>query len=151
MVDRISPIDNLPADGAPLSAAIFRQYIRNGAEVALARIASDRAEYRQSICDLSLHILGYSLLARAGWPLGRQIILSVAPQMEQFGYREEWIHCLELCVAWARSEGDTAAQAQIFRILGQLNRLIDRYPVARTWLEQCVANAEVGSVLSALA
>ncbi len=139
MVDRISRIDNFPPEGAALSAAIFRQYIRNGAEAVLARIASDRAEQRQSVCDLSLHILGYCLLARAEWPLGRQIILSVAPQMEQFGYREEWIHCLELCVAWARSEEDTAAQAQIFRILGQLNRLLDRYEAAEKWLLQSVA------------
>ncbi|MBI3959534.1 MAG: tetratricopeptide repeat protein [Chloroflexi bacterium] len=71
--------------------------------------------------------------------MSRQIITVVAPRMEQLGYREEWIHCLESCVVWARAGEDTAAEAQILRTLGRLHRLMDRYAVAESWLEQSVA------------
>jgi len=154
MVDRIASVDNPSAEGAQPSGPLLRQLIRNGAAAVLARIDSDRVEEIQSVCDLALHILGYCLLARDEWDLSRQIITAIAPQMEQFGYREEWIHRLELCAAWGQAEGDRAAEAQIYRILGQLNRLIDRDSVARTWLEQAVAAFRLwgtpGDVASAL-
>lgn len=138
MAERTPSLDNSPAQSAQASGALFRQYIRNGAGVVLARIGSDRVEELRSVCDLSLHILGYALLGREGWPLTRQVITAVAPKMEQFGYREEWSQRLEACLAWALSEGDTEAEARICRILGQLNRLLDRDSAARTWLEQSV-------------
>ncbi len=138
MAERTPSLDNSPAQSAQASGALFRHYIRNGAGVVLARIGSDRVEDLRSVCDLSLHILGYALLGREGWPLTRQVITAVAPKMEQFGYREEWSQRLEACLAWAMSEGDTEAEARICRILGQLNRQLDRDSVARTWLEQSV-------------
>lgn len=157
MAERTPTIDRPPADSEQSTGAMFRQYIRNGAGVVLARINADRVEDIQSVCDLSLHILGYSLLGREGWPLSRQIITAVAPRMEQFGYREEWIRCLESCFTWAQSEEDTESEAQIGRILGQLNRLMDRDSAARAWLEQSVAafrlcekGAEVAAALNQL-
>lgn len=139
MAERTPPIDGSSPGDEPSTGATFRQYIRNGAGVVLARINAGRVEDIQSVCDLSLHILGYCLLGREGWPLSRQMITAVAPKMEQFGYREEWIQRLESCCAWAQPEEDREAEAQICRILGQLHRLMDRYSVARTWLEQSVA------------
>lgn len=139
MAERTPAIDGSSPGGEQPTGATFRQFIRNGAGVVLARINADRVEDIQSVCDLSLHILGYSLLGREGWPLSRQMITAVAPKMEQFGYREEWIRSLESCFAWAQSEEDTEAEAQIGRILGQLNRLMDRDSAARAWLEQSVA------------
>lgn len=158
MVDRIASIDNSSTGGKPLSGALFRQFIQNGAGVVLARAESDRVDQLQSVCDLALHILGYCLLGREGWPLARQIIAAVAPRMEQFGYREEWIGRLESCGAWAQSEEDTVAEARICHILGQLNRLLDRDSAARTWLERSVAafrlcgnRAELAGALNQLA
>ena len=139
MAERTPPIDGSSPGDEQSTGATFRQYIRNGAGVVLARINADRVEDIQSVCDLSLHILGYSLLGREGWPLSRQIITAVAPKMEQFGYWEEWIRRLESCCTWAQSEDDTEAEAQICRILGQLHRLMDRDSAARRWLEQSVA------------
>ena len=158
MADRTPPIDGSSPGDEQSTGATFRQFIRNGAGVVLARINSDRVEELRPVCDLSLHILGYALLGREGWPLSRQMITAVAPKMEQFGYREEWSQRLESCVAWAQSEEDREAEAQICLILGQLHRLMDRYSAAHIWLEQAVAAfrlcgnpADVAAALNQLA
>lgn len=139
MVERVFSIERIPVRVGQPSGATFRRYIRNGAGVVLARLDSDRVEHLQSVCELSLQIIHYSLLAKEGWPLCRQIILAVAPRMEQLGYRAEWIHLLEASVSWARAEQDTVAEAEMCRILGQMKRLLDSYALAESWLEDSVA------------
>lgn len=157
MADRTPVLDNPSAGNPEASGALLRQYIRNGAATVLARIGSGQTENVQTVCDLSLHILGYCLLGREGWPLSRQIITAVAPHMERFGYREDWAYRLEESLAWAKSEGDTESEARICRILGRLNRLMENYPTARGWLEQaieafraCGNTRETGATLNQL-
>lgn len=137
MAERLSSIEDA-SSGKALGAAL-RQFIRNGANVVLARLESARAEELPSICESALQILHYCALAREGWPQCRQIIPGVAPGMEQFGDRDTWLFTLESCIGWAQDEEDTETEAEICRILGQADRVRDRYPEAEGWLERSVA------------
>lgn len=139
MVDRIASIGTPVAGGPALPGVILRQLIRNGATVVLDRLNSDQEMYFQSVCDTSLQVIHYCLMAEEGWSQCRQIIPQVAPRMEQFGYREDWLYLLEACLDWAQREEDTATEAEICRILGHMQRLVDRYAEAERWLQQSVA------------
>lgn len=120
------------------SGALLRQYIRNGAKVILARLTAPDVEHSASLCDSALQMVRYCVLAHEGWSECRQIIPAVAPGMERFGEREEWIVTLESITDWAREEEDTESQAQIHLLLGQTNRRMDRYPAAEGWLQKSV-------------
>lgn len=139
MVGRLDPLSETSPGSPQPKGEILRQYIRNGAGIVLARLHSDRADYFHPVCDLALQLIHYSLFAQEGWPLCRQMILGIAPRMEQLGYRSEWIHLLEEAVVWAGAEQDTGAEAEICRRLGQMYRLLDRYETAERWLLQAVA------------
>lgn len=122
-----------------MPGAILRQLIRNGATVVLQRLNSDQEAYYQSVCDASLQVLHYCLMAEENWGQARQIITQVAPRMEQFGYRDDWLYLLEAALDWAQREEDIAGEAAICRILGQMQRLVDSYAEAEKWLRQSVA------------
>ncbi|MCQ3976645.1 MAG: hypothetical protein DPW09_24700 [Anaerolineae bacterium] len=90
----------------------------------------------------ALHTLTYALKLPEGWPQTRELLLSLAPKMEQAGYRDEWIPYLEQGIRQGQQAGDMEAQAELHFHLGQLYQLRSKYEEARHHLEQSIKEFE---------
>jgi len=80
------------------------------------------------------HLLSYVLNVDAAWPLVRDLLLALAPQMEQTGQREDWLRYLERGVARSRELDDVPGEAGLCLYLGNLYWLISDFPTAAEWL-----------------
>lgn len=78
----------------------------------------------------ALHTLQYALNVTTAWPVARELLLEVAPKIEQAGYRDEWLPYLEKGIARSASEGDTRAQAELHLQLGLIYLLGAHYDQA---------------------
>ena len=65
------------------------------------------------------------------WPLGRDLLLAIAPKMERAGHRREWLPYLERGLAQSRARRDVRAEADICLELGVLHRLLNERDKAR--------------------
>lgn len=92
--------------------------------------------------DQALHTLTYALKLPEGWHQTRDLLLRLAPKMEQAGYRDEWIPYLEQGIRQGQQAGDIEAQAELHFHLGQLYQLRSKYEEARHHLEQSVNGFE---------
>lgn len=69
------------------------------------------------------------------WPHTRSLLLTLAPKLEQAGYRDEWLAYLEQGLRQSQWLGDLAAAAELHLQAGILHQLRTNYPAARTHLE----------------
>ena len=87
---------------------------------------------------LAMHTLSYAFGAPALWPLTRQLVLTLAPKMEQTGHRGDWLVYLEQATAFSEQAADWAAAAECYLQRGLLHRLLSEFPLAIDQLEQSV-------------
>jgi tetratricopeptide (TPR) repeat protein len=114
--------------GAPYPDT-FRHYIARGADCVLAQVQATAGLLPHETRVQALHVLSYALNLSAAWPAVRDLLLAMAPKMEQAGYRDEWIPYLEKGLAQSQAQGDHRAYADLNRHLGflfQLRSLFDR-------------------------
>jgi len=111
----------------------FHTYIAAGVQVSLARVRA--AEYVVSEVDRqqAWHILSFALDVPEAWPVTRELLLTLAPKMEQAGFREEWIPYLEKGLHCAQRASDGQAAAECELQMGLLYRLLSRFEQAQRW------------------
>ena len=85
---------------------------------------------------LALHLLDFALESEAVWPQAREVLLRLAPQMEQAGYRDNWQPYLERAIATAPSLQDSVAVGELAFYLGRLHELRGRFAEAQAALAQ---------------
>lgn len=102
----------------------------------LARVQQAGAFLSAKTLKEALHILGYSLKLPEAWPDTRALLLTMAPKMEQAGYRDEWIPYLKQGAHQSQQLGDAEAEAELHIQLGILFQLRGKYEVARSHLEK---------------
>ena len=92
--------------------ALFRDYIVRSAEVILRRTQRHTGSFSAADQTHVFHCLGFALEWPQAWPVAREILLTIAPQMVQAGYHDGWIPYLErgIDLALASDEPDIAAQ-----------------------------------------
>lgn len=118
--------------------AIFRGYIVRSTQHMLSRIRQAETILPSEERDQALHTLSYALKLSEAWPDTRDLLLIMAPKMEQAGYRDEWIPYLEEGVQRSEQWHDSQAAAELQLQLGLLYQLRSKYDQARTQLETSV-------------
>lgn len=111
-------------------SSMFRQYIVRGAEQTLTVVAGqspmDTDERTQALLTLT-----YAMDLPEAWPVTRDLLVALAPRLEQAGYRDEWIPYLEQGVERCRTAGDSAAEGELLHQLAMICQLLGRLADAR--------------------
>ncbi|MEZ4706771.1 MAG: tetratricopeptide repeat protein [Caldilineaceae bacterium] len=80
---------------------------------------------------LAMHLLSVALHYDELWPFACQILVVVAPKMEQAGHRDEWILLLTACLKQAQVLQDEATSAELHLQLGRLYQLQGAFEAAQ--------------------
>lgn len=122
-----------PAAGQPEGgyAALFREYIQRGVQARLAAVRSAGPALPVEEREQSLHTLEFALELPDAWPEARELLIVLAPKLEQAGYRQDWIPFLQRGIEQCRESGDAAGQAEMETHLGMLYVVMGRMDEAR--------------------
>ncbi len=130
-----SPPNNPPDDAAQFVANIMRSV-----QATLMRVQRDETPTLTALTrERGLHVLTFALKLPAAWSLTCQLILALAPKLEQAGYREEWLPYLQQALRLSQQRADQAMSAQFHFLLGQLHRLRGEFALAQQHLAQSAA------------
>ncbi|MFZ4658708.1 MAG: tetratricopeptide repeat protein [Caldilineaceae bacterium] len=119
--------------------ATFERLLLKTVEQTLAEVTVGGALLTAAERAQALHVLSFALENRAAWPLARDLLLTLAPIMEQLGHRTDWIPYLErgLQVSENRGEAQSAGECQLQ--LGLLYRLLGEFDQAQQWVKGSIA------------
>lgn len=123
-------------------SARFRGYIAKSAQYLLVAVRQAGPILSPGDRDQALHTLSYALKLSELWPDARALLLSMAPKMEQAGYRDEWMPYLEQGLRQSRQLGDAVATGELHLQLGLLYQLRSKYGPAREHLEASATEFE---------
>lgn len=114
---------------------IFRSYIVKSTQHILVKIQHAGPILSAYDREQALHTLSYALKLPEAWPDTRALLLTIAPRMEQAGYRDEWLPYLEEGLDQSRLFNDEETAAELQLQLGILYQLRGKYEVAFAQLE----------------
>jgi len=123
----------------------FHTYICRTIELALANVRATAGLLPDAVRKQALHVLSYALGLDAAWPVTRELLLVMAPKMEQAGHRTDWMPYLEQGITAGERLGDWPAVAEYQLQLGMLYRMISQFETAKAWLSRSVANFAQGA------
>lgn len=135
-------------DASHVYSNIFRGYIVRNTEFALRRVK--KAMYSLSVEDQKLvfKTLDYALKYDETWPLTRDLLITVAPKMEQAGYRREWVVYLESGIQQSQQQQDLFAEANFHFNLGILHQHQANFKSAsRKFKKSALLFQEIGTPL----
>lgn len=126
-------IDTAPATppGAPYPA-LFRQYIQRGAQAALEAVRNAGPALPAEAREQSIYTLDFALGLPEAWPEARELLIALAPKLEQAGVRQDWLPFLQRGIEQCREKGDTAGEAEMELHLGLLLMALGRMDEARS-------------------
>jgi tetratricopeptide (TPR) repeat protein len=104
----------------PPYAALFREYIQRGAQATLTAVRSAGPALPVEQREQSLHTLEFALDLPEAWPEARELLLALAPRLEQAGFRQGYLPFLRRGIEQCRAAGDLAGQAEMELHLGLL-------------------------------
>lgn len=117
---------------------IFRQYVLRGAEQMLSTVA-DESSMDTDGREQALLMLTYALDVPEAWSATRELLVALAPRLEQAGYREQWIPFLEQGVEKCRATGDGATEGELLHQLAMIYQLLGQLEDARRLYVQSAA------------
>ena len=85
------------------------------------------------------HVLDFGLALDAAWPFTRNLLLILAPKMEQAGHRDDWLTYLEQGIAASVRCADPRAEAELRLQAGHLHYLCSRFALAEQQLNDSLA------------
>lgn len=107
MVDEESP----PSSGS--YASLFRQYIGRSVHMAQEQVAQSRSGLSDEERDQALHVFQFALDVPELWPETCNLLLALAPKLEQAGFRRDFVPFLEDGIAACQEKEDWATQAEL--------------------------------------
>lgn len=122
----------------------FRTYILRTAEFALNRVGATANLLPTDVRQQALHALSYALGLADIWPVARDLLLALAPKLEQAGHREDWMPYLVQGIAAGEGQGDWPTVAEFQLQLGMLYRMLSEFAQAKTWLTASQLNFAKG-------
>ena len=84
---------------------MFYRYIMRSAEYILACVQQETSRLSIDEQELGMHTLNFTLKLPEAWPVTRNLLLAMAPKMEQAGYRDEWMVYLESGIEQSQKVG----------------------------------------------
>lgn len=143
-----SPAD-AAASGSPRSGAapnpyaeLFYTYVEQSVAQSLREVRAAHPLVPVPVRQQAWHLLSYALRLPQAWPGTRDLLLALAPKMEQEGLRDEWIPYLEQGVEQSRAQEDTRTEAELSLHVGYLYTLRGKFDVARRWLGESLSRFE---------
>lgn len=131
--------------GAPDYAALFQDHIGRSLARCLAAATAQVKLPAVRDREQALLTLSYALKMEQTWPAVRDLLLALAPAMEQAGHRDDWMPYLEEGIAVSQRLGDTRAEAELTWHLGVILERRSHYTAAR---DQFAASAARFSALA---
>lgn len=129
------PTTPLPINTAnPAYQAIFRRYIVTGLRQTLTDLGGESFTLAESQRQQIWHLLSYGLALDESWPHVRALLLTLAPKMEQAGFRQDWLSYLARGLDQARSLEDRRAEAELNLQVGYLHLRLRQLDQARIHL-----------------
>ncbi len=122
---------------------IFRGYILKSSQHILVRVRQAEAILPPDDRNQALHTLSYALKLPEAWLNARELLLTMAPKMEQAGYRDEWIPYLKQGIHQSQHLDDAEAEAELHFQLGILYQLRGKYEAAWSQFEASVRGFEM--------
>lgn len=110
---------------------LFRTFIINSLKHVLNQVKQGKDILTSDIREQALHTLSYAFNIPKAWPDVRELLLTLAPIMEQAGYRDEWIPYLTQGINRSEQMNDMDSSAELHLQLGILYRLRGKYEKAR--------------------
>ncbi len=122
----------------------FQQCISATTEHLLVQVQQPDFRLTDAVREQALHTLSYALKAAAVWPVARDLVLRLAPLMEQAGQRHDWMPYLTRTLENGRQQGEWQSCAEVQFQLGLLHRLVSDYGAAERWLQAAIADFRSG-------
>jgi tetratricopeptide (TPR) repeat protein len=121
-------------------AHLFNRYVHNSIRAVHTNLlALDEHLPSEDDLSLALHSLGFSLPVDDAWAASREVLVLLAPKMEQAGFRDGWLPFLERGIERSRANGDRGAEGEFHYQLGLLHELRARFADAQTCYQTSAA------------
>jgi tetratricopeptide (TPR) repeat protein len=105
----------------------------------LSRAQSDPVISQEEVGSF-IHTLAFALQLPDAWPMTRDLLLILAPKMEQAGYRDEWKAYLEMGIHQSLTFNDSEAEAALRLHLGVLLQHLGRLDDAQRQFEHALSH-----------
>lgn len=114
---------------------VFQSYVARNTDLLARQLASTPGLISQELQARIWLTLSYGLRLDWAWPGTRDLLLMVAPRMEQAGVWDEWLPCVAQGIERSQAVGDRATEAALSLHLGHLLFRLRDFKAARRWLE----------------
>jgi len=118
---------------------VFKQHIGRRAQVIQGDVQQAETILPDKTMKQALRLLDHSLKLAEVWPDTRALLLTIAPKMEQAGYRDEWMPYLEQGIRQSQTLADLEAKVELYF---QLGRMRGKFEEARTHFEASLSGSE---------
>ena len=129
--------DELPPP--PDYPALFRQYVVRSVATTHAAVAAQPLALADEPREQALHVLSFALKLEEAWPDTRDLLLLLAPKMEQAGHRDDWVTYLQRGLVCSQQHNDRLAGAELQLQIGHLYRLQSHFEQAQQALAASAA------------
>ncbi|MEZ4712346.1 MAG: tetratricopeptide repeat protein [Caldilineaceae bacterium] len=119
---------------------LFTEYVIGGVRASLAQVRAHEYVVPDDVREQAWHVLSFALEVEAAWAATKELLLELAPKMEQGGFRETWIPYLEQGVRKSVESRDWTAENELCYQIGLLYRLLNKHDSARVWLSRALNN-----------
>ncbi|MCB9137797.1 MAG: tetratricopeptide repeat protein [Caldilineaceae bacterium] len=116
-------------------STIFHGLLLRRMETLLERISPAADRIPTDVEIQARHILQYSLSWPNAWPVTRQLLLALAPKMEQAGHRDDWASYLQSGFHLSGTNRDWGAKAALAYHIGYIHQTRARYKQAKKFLQ----------------
>lgn len=113
---------------------VFQDYVARSTDVLSGQLHNFEGLLSQELQARVWLTLSYGLRLNWAWSSTRDLLLTVAPKMEQAGMWEDWLPCLARGVEKSQSVGDREAEAELSLHLGHLLQRVGKAEPAQKWL-----------------
>jgi tetratricopeptide (TPR) repeat protein len=115
--------------------AVFKRSILKRIQTILAHTQQAQVILPVEIFQQTVNVLDYAFKFPEIWPETRTLLLTISSQIEQAGYRDEWIPYLEQGIYQGQQLNDNDVMAELNLQLGILRQLQGRYNEAQKHFE----------------
>jgi tetratricopeptide (TPR) repeat protein len=119
---------------------LFHEYILGALEQSLDCVRVAEPLVSEAEREQAWHLLSFALNVDPAWPLVRDLLLALAPKMEQAGFRDEWLPYLEEGLRQSERQADRRTAAELHLQIGLLYRLQSKFAEARAHLAVSIEN-----------
>lgn len=141
----LSPLNNTmpPLVASESYNAMLTRFLVNGLSRSLAQVQQCAQLVPDEVRVRAWNQLSYAFRSPTAWPETRQLLLTLAPKMEQAGFREEWIAYLSSGVESGQACNDLAAIAEFELQIAMLYRMVSEYERAVQRLDASIEHFRV--------